>query len=98
MRYSCSGVHRSNTGSRISNGTPPTSAMAERTEMTDNGHNFSLAQGFIFGPLLFTICEYAPPYTYYTYTQNSPLLELCLLKSYLQLAWLEFKRGCLQIL
>lgn len=27
MRYSCSGVHRSKTGSRISNGTPPTSAI-----------------------------------------------------------------------
>lgn len=32
MRYSCSGVHLSRTGSRISNGTPPTSAIAERAE------------------------------------------------------------------
>lgn len=37
MRYSCSGVHLSRTGSRISNGTPPTSAIAERAERHRQG-------------------------------------------------------------
>lgn len=37
MRYSCSGVHRSSTGSRISNGTPPTSAMARKAQVRQTG-------------------------------------------------------------
>lgn len=41
MRSSCSGVHLSNTGSRISNGTPPVSYSTEKRpllfSMTDGG-------------------------------------------------------------